>query len=154
MVGGQTLAPSQCSVGLVNTIGCADGDVPGNGIPKPPRQAGRWLPSSAARDAAGETCRALTWVWKPSRLLLTLPFPLSPSRAGQGEGLPGFLQLHPRFPTARQQRSWIFPLHGHAAAPGHCSASPGWYPGLRASPSSLGSQMRWDAAASMGRLPG
>lgn len=45
MVGGQTLAPSQCSVGLVNTIGCADGGLPGNIVPKPRRQAaGVFLP--------------------------------------------------------------------------------------------------------------
>lgn len=74
MVGGQTLAPSQCSVGFVNTIGCADGDLPGNGVPKPPRQAGRWLPSSMARDVAGETCGALTQFWKGSCMPVDLLF--------------------------------------------------------------------------------
>lgn len=111
MVGGQMLAPSQCSVGLVNTIGCADGDLPGNGVPKAPRQAGRWLPSSAARDIAGETCRALTQFWKASGMLVTLLFLPSPLQAGRIEGLPGFLQLHPHFSAARQPRSRLFSLH-------------------------------------------
>lgn len=101
MVGGQMLAPSQCSVGLVNTIGCADGDLPGKGIPKAPRQAGRWLPSSVARDIAGETRRALTQFWIASGMLVTLLFLPSPLQAGRIEGLPGFLQLHPHFSAAK-----------------------------------------------------
>lgn len=135
MVGGQALAPSQCSVGFVNTIGCADGDLPENGVPKPPSQAGRWLPSSTARDEAGEMCRALTRFWKGSCVPVALPFLPSPP-----QGITRFLQLHPQFSAARRQRSRICSPHGachgarssgrhsHPAAPvpGQSSPSPGW----------------------------
>lgn len=45
MVGGQTLAPSQRSAGLVSTIGCADGHLPGNYVPKPPGRLAGGFPA-------------------------------------------------------------------------------------------------------------
>lgn len=52
MVGSQVLAPSQYSVGLVNTIGCADGDLPGNGVPKT-SQAGWQVASQLSSQGQG-----------------------------------------------------------------------------------------------------
>lgn len=45
MVDSQMLAPSQPSEGLVSTVGCADGELPANSVPKAPREAGRCFPS-------------------------------------------------------------------------------------------------------------
>lgn len=57
MVGSQALARAQRSVGLVNTIGCEGGGLPGSIVPR--LQAGcRCLPASVARNVAAEALRA------------------------------------------------------------------------------------------------
>lgn len=57
MVGSQALAHAQRSVGLVNTIGCAGGGLPGSIVPR--LQAGcRCLPASVARNVAAEALKA------------------------------------------------------------------------------------------------
>lgn len=73
MVGSQVLAPSQCSVGLVNTTGCADGDLPGNGVPKT-SQVGWQVASQLSSQGRG-------WcdMQSPDTVLESLPYAGDPT---------------------------------------------------------------------------